>query len=86
MKLHGKKHHRFSLGAALPLITATLAPAASLLWLVPTLAICLLATLGGTAAAAGGAPPLRGAVRVCFSGSLAMGLTALVGKFFEVAV
>jgi len=76
----------FSLGAAVPLATATFAPAASLLWFVPTLAICLLAALGGTAAAAGGAPALRGAVRVCFWGSLAMGLTALVGKLFEVVV
>lgn len=76
----------FSLGAAVSLLTATLAPPASLLWLVPTLAICLLAALGATAAAAGGASPLRGAARVCFCGSLAMGLTALVGKLFEVVV
>lgn len=76
----------FALGAAVPVATATFAPAASLLWLVPVLAIALLGVLGATAAATGGAPPIRGAVRVCFWGSIAMGLTALVGRLFGVAV
>ena len=75
----------FSLGAAVPLATATLAPKASLLWLVPVLAIGLLGASGATAAAIGGASPVRGALRVCFWGSFAMGLTALVGNFFGVA-
>ena len=76
----------FALGAAVPVATATFAPASSLLWLVPILAIVLLGVLGATAAATGGAPPIRGAVRVCFWGSIAMGLTALVGGLFGVAV
>lgn len=76
----------FSLGAAVPVITAMFASATSLLWLVPILAIVLLGALGALAAATGGASPLRGAVRVCFWGSCAMGLTALVGKLFGVAV
>lgn len=76
----------FSLGAAVPLVTATIAPASSLLWFVPILAIGLLGALGAIAAVTGGAPPFRGAVRVCFWGSLAMGLTAVVGKFFGSAV
>lgn len=76
----------FALGAAVPVATATFAPAASLLWLVPILAIVLLGVLGATAAATGGAPPIRGAVRVCFWGSIAMGLTALVGRLFGVAI
>jgi VIT1/CCC1 family predicted Fe2+/Mn2+ transporter len=76
----------FSTGAALPVITAALAPASWLIWLVPSLAILLLGTLGAVAARTGGAPALRGAVRVCFWGSLAMGLTALVGKLFGISV
>lgn len=76
----------FSVGAAAPVVTASLAPASSLLWLVPFLAICLLATLGATAAVAGGAAPVRGAVRVCFWGTLAMGLTAAVGALFGIAL
>ncbi len=76
----------FSLGAAVPVLTATIAPTSSLLRLVPILAIGLLAALGAIAAATGGASPVRGAARVCFWGSLAMGLTAAVGKLFGVAV
>ena len=75
----------FSGGAVVPVVTAAVAPASSLLWLVPALAIGLLGTLGAVAAATGGAPMIRGAVRVCFWGSLAMGLTAVVGKLFGIA-
>jgi len=76
----------FSLGAAVPVVTSTVAPASSLLWLVPILAIGLLGALGAIAAATGGASPIRGAVRVCFWGSFAMGLTAVVGKLLGIAV
>lgn len=76
----------FSLGAAVPVVTATTAPASLLLWLVPILAIGLLGALGAFAAVIGGASPIRGAARVCFWGSCAMGLTAVVGKLFDIAV
>lgn len=76
----------FSLGAAVPVAGAAIAPTASLLWLVPILAIALLGALGAIAAVTGGASPVRGAVRVCFWGAFAMGLTALVGKLFGIAV
>jgi len=76
----------FSLGAAVPVVTATVTPVSSLLWLVPFLAIGLLGVLGAIAASAGGASPIRGAVRVCFWGSFAMGLTAVIGKLFGIAV
>ena len=76
----------FSGGAVVPVVTASIAPPSALLWLVPLLAIGLLGALGAIAAATGGASPIRGAVRVCFWGSLAMGLTAAVGKFIGIAV
>lgn len=76
----------FSLGAAVPVVTVTIAPTSALLWLVPALAIGLLGALGAIAAATGGASPIRGAVRVCFWGSFAMGLTAMVGKLIGIAV
>jgi vacuolar iron transporter family protein len=76
----------FSMGAAVPVVTTIIAPVSLLLWLVPILAIGLLGALGGVAAATGGASIFRGSVRVCFWGSVAMGLTAAVGKFFGASV
>lgn len=76
----------FTVGAAVPVMTACMATASSLLWLVPVLAIILLAALGAIAAITGGAAPVRGAVRVCFWGTLAMALTAAVGKIFGIAI
>jgi VIT1/CCC1 family predicted Fe2+/Mn2+ transporter len=76
----------FSVGALAPVMTVAVAPAYSLLWLVPALAIGLLGALGAVAAIMGGASPIRGAVRVCFWGSLAMALTAGVGKLFAITV
>jgi len=76
----------FSIGAAVPVVTTIIAPVSLLLWLVPILAIGLLGALGGVAAATGGAPVFRGAIRVCFWGSVAMAITAAVGKFVGAAV
>ncbi|MFH0782281.1 MAG: VIT family protein [Pseudomonadota bacterium] len=75
----------FSMGAAIPLLTAILAPASLLVWIVPIVAIGMLGALGAIAAATGGAPLFRGALRVCFWGTVAMGLTAAVGKLFGIA-
>ncbi|MEZ6072656.1 MAG: VIT family protein [Pirellulales bacterium] len=54
----------FSAGAIVPVLAVALAPSKWLLWLVPVSAVALLGTLGAIAAVTGGAPPLRGAVRV----------------------
>jgi VIT1/CCC1 family predicted Fe2+/Mn2+ transporter len=56
----------------------------SVLWLVPAIAIGLLGVLGAVAAVTGGASLLRGAARVCFWGTFAMALTAIVGKLFGI--
>jgi VIT1/CCC1 family predicted Fe2+/Mn2+ transporter len=42
--------------------------------------------LGALAAFLGGAPLLRAALRVGFWGAAAMGVTALVGKLFDVGI
>ena len=75
----------FSFGAVFPLLMSTMAPTTSLLWLVPFSTICLLGTLGSIAAATGGASMFRGAVRVCFWGTLAMAVTSAVGKIFGIS-
>jgi VIT1/CCC1 family predicted Fe2+/Mn2+ transporter len=75
----------FSMGAVIPVLTAAVVSSPIVIWILPALAIILLGALGALAARTGGAPPLRAAIRVCFWGSLAMGLTALVGKLFGIA-
>ena len=76
----------FAVGAVLPLAVTALAPAASLIPVVSATSLVFLALLGGVAARAGGAPVMRGAVRVTFWGALAMALTAGVGSLFGTAV
>ncbi|MHC9012728.1 VIT1/CCC1 transporter family protein [Stenotrophomonas rhizophila] len=75
----------FISGAALPVLTALLAPHALVgqaTTVVTLLGLCLTGTL---AAHAGGAPRLRGALRVTFWGAIAMAAAALVGQLFNVA-
>ena len=74
----------FTVGAALPLLTAWAAPAAALITVVAVSALVSLAFLGGLAASAGGASISIGAVRVAFWGALAMASTAAVGTLFGV--
>ena len=74
----------FTIGAALPLLTAWIVPLSHLIVAVAFLSIVFLAVLGGVAAFAGGAPIVKASVRVCFWGALAMALTAGVGRLFGV--
>lgn len=74
----------FTIGAALPLLTAWIVPLSHLIVAVAFLSIAFLAVLGGVAAYAGGAPIVKASVRVCFWGALAMALTAGVGRLFGV--
>jgi VIT1/CCC1 family predicted Fe2+/Mn2+ transporter len=72
----------FSVGAALPLIVAALAPASAVIEIVTVASLVSLAILGALAAGAGGASRTRGAVRVTFWSALALAITALVGHLF----
>ena len=72
----------FSVGGAVPLLTAAMAPGPSVVVCVTGTSLLLLALLGGLAARAGGAPVLAGTIRVMFWGALAMGVTSGVGALF----
>jgi len=72
----------FAVGAALPLLVTSMAPAAGLIPLVSGTSLVFLALLGGLAARAGGAGVTMGAICVTFWGALAMGLTTGVGWLF----
>ena len=75
----------FTLGAALPLAVAWLMPGQRQIGAVAIASLAFLAFLGGLAARAGGASVLAGMVRVTFWGTLAMAITAAVGRIFGVA-
>ncbi|GAA0710395.1 VIT family protein [Dokdonella soli] len=70
----------FATGAALPLVITQLAPPSLLNALVIPLSLVCLTLLGAAAARAGGAPAVRGALRVAMWSALAMLATALIGR------
>jgi VIT1/CCC1 family predicted Fe2+/Mn2+ transporter len=76
----------FSLGAAAPLLTAIVVPAALLAPAVFAVSILALAILGAAGASAGGSPLSRAIGRAVFWGGFAMGVTAGVGRVFNVSV
>ncbi len=75
----------FATGASLPLVTALLAPPARVMPVVAGLCLVFLAGLGALAARAGRASVAKGAARVTFWGALAMAITALIGRAFDIA-
>jgi VIT1/CCC1 family predicted Fe2+/Mn2+ transporter len=76
----------FSAGASLPLLVVLFVPFAMLNSTVTASTLVLLVFLGALAAKLGGAPIVKGAIRVAFWGGVAMGATALVGRLFKTVV
>ena len=72
----------FAIGAAPPAILAAVLPGAKLTLGIVGVSLGLLVVLGGVAAKLGGAPMVRGALRVGFWGAVAMGVTAMAGRLF----
>ena len=66
----------------MPLVTAWLVAGPSQISTVAVSSLFFLASLGGLAARAGGAPIVPGALRVTFWGALAMLITAGAGRIF----
>jgi vacuolar iron transporter family protein len=76
----------FSVGAALPLAAAALAPDGARAASVVAATLIGLVLLGTAGAALGGAPRVRGALRVGIGGVLALALTFAVGTLLGTAV
>jgi vacuolar iron transporter family protein len=76
----------FAAGAGLPVLLAALLPVGQMTWAISGSSLVLLGVLGATAARLGGAPLVRGAMRVMFWGAVAMACTALVGRIFGTTV
>ena len=76
----------FVVGGAPAIIAVLCVPSALAMWAIVAVAILTLGALGAAGARAGGAPILPGVVRVVLWGSLAMAVTAGVGRMFHASV
>ena len=76
----------FTAGAALPLLTVIVSPAAMLVPVVSAASLVSLALLGAIGAQASGANVPRAMIRVTFWGALALALTAGIGALIGTAV
>ena len=76
----------YACGAMVPLLIAALLPPGLILTIVSAASLALLAILGATAARAGGAPMLPGALRVLVWGAFALGVTAGIGRLIGTAI
>lgn len=76
----------FTVGGALPLLVALFLPLENLEYYLYGSAIVFLILLGAMAAKAGGSSIGKAVLRITFWGTLAMGVTALIGYLFNVSV
>ena len=76
----------FLLGGLLPVLVALFAPVKSMIYAQYAFALMFLIALGITAAKAGGSSIQKAILRITFWGTIAMGLTALIGYVFGVSV
>jgi VIT1/CCC1 family predicted Fe2+/Mn2+ transporter len=76
----------FGIGAALPLIAASLASRSTRIGVILVVALLALVSLGFAGAKAGGAKYGRPVVRIVVGGVVAMAFTMVVGKLFGAAV
>lgn len=76
----------FTVGGILPLLVSIFSPLNNIEYLLYGFAIIFLALLGALAAKAGGSSMVKAVLRITFWGTMAMGLTAIVGYLFGVSV
>ncbi|WP_313385595.1 VIT family protein [Chishuiella sp.] len=76
----------FLAGASLPLIISVIAPVSNMVYWQYSFSIIFLMILGAISAKTGGASIWKAMIRICFWGTIAMGITALIGHLFGVNV
>lgn len=76
----------FTLGGVLPLLVVLFLPFEYLEYSLYVFAILFLGIMGGLAAKAGGSSIVKAVLRITFWGTIAMGLSSLVGHLFGVSV
>jgi VIT1/CCC1 family predicted Fe2+/Mn2+ transporter len=74
----------FITGGLLPVLVSLFAPFNQMVFFQYSFSIIFLALSGAIAAKAGGSSIAKGIVRICFWGTIAMGISALVGYLFGV--
>ena len=74
----------FIAGGILPLLVSLFAPIRQMIICQYIFSMLFLALCGVVAAKAGGSSIVKGIIRICFWGTIAMGVTALVGYLFGV--
>jgi len=76
----------FLAGGAMPLLVALFVPVNALEYMLYVFSLVFLIILGAVSAKTGGSSVFKAVFRVAFWGTIAMGLTALVGYLFGVNV
>ena len=79
----------FLIGGIIPVISIlfiTEDNLSNLIFIIPLITLTLLAILGALASYIGGSSLLKGAIRVCFWGIIAMLLTFLAGSLFNIKI
>ena len=76
----------FIFGGIMPVIASYFAPLAQMVYLQYAFALLFLTTLGTVAAKTGGSHVGKAILRISFWGTVAMGVTALIGYLFGVSV
>lgn len=76
----------FTAGGILPLLVTLFAPVQAMEYFLYGFTILFLAFLGTVSARTGGAPITKAIIRIVIWGTIAMGLSALVGYLFGVSV
>ncbi len=76
----------FTVGGILPLIVTLFLPLKSMEYSLYGFALFFLIILGALAAKTGGSSIRKAIIRITFWGTVAMGLTAIVGYLFNVNV
>ncbi|MDC8104088.1 VIT family protein [Chryseobacterium sp. PTM-20240506] len=76
----------FAVGAMLPFLVSLLAPIDQMVYFQYGFSIIFLMTLGAVSAKTGGSKIGIAVIRICFWGTAAMGITALIGHLFGVTV
>jgi len=76
----------FAVGALLPFLVSLFAPIHQMVYFQYGFSIIFLMLLGAVSARAGGSKIGIAVLRICFWGTVAMGITALIGHLFGVSV